>query len=261
MENKPLSLSLSLSKLKHTILAVALSSAVTSTGLQAAIFNWASGVDGYDTTTDDWGTVDNWYEDGPTTNTPGATDDVRISNYLFTNVVSPMPVIDSDVGSITQLVLGDTTAGQLSLDVGGVGPGRLIVSSDAYIGNQGFGTLNLSGGSYFLAENLIFGAQSGITGSVDLSDSSIIRAGDLTYLNGDTASTITLSDTSIFRLNGDQTAAGLENNRIVASVGTISAVFDSGNDFTAYTVIPEPGTYALLSGLTGLAFVMLRRRR
>ena len=254
MENKPLSLS----KLKHTILAVALSSAVTSTGLQAAIFNWASGVDGYDTTTDDWGTVDNWYEDGPTTNTPGATDDVRISNDLFTNVVSPMPVIYSDVGSIAHLILGYNTAGQLSL----FDPGRLIVSGNAYIGNQGAGTLNLLGDSYFQAGNLIFGNQSGITGSVELSGSSIIRAETLTY-NGDTASTITLSDNSIFRLNGDQTAAGLENNRIVASVGTISAVFDSGDGFTAYTVVvvPEPGTYALLSGLTGLAFVMLRRRR
>ena len=252
--------SLSLSKLKHTILAVALSSAVTSTGLQAADFNWASGVGGFGTTTD-WGTAANWYEGGPTTNTPGAADVVQISDDLFANVVSPMPVIDSDVGSIAHLILGANTAGQLSLVDGGVGPGRLIVSGNAYIGNQGAGTLSLLGDSYFQAGALIFGNQSGITGSVDLSGSSIILAETLTYFNGDTASTITLSDTSIFRLNGDQTGAGLENNRIVASVGTISAVFDSGNDFTAYTVVPEPGTYALLSGLTGLAFVMLRRRR
>ena len=32
-------------------------------------------------------------------------------------------------------------------------------------------------------------------------------------------------------------------------------------DFDNVSVVPEPGTYALLAGLTGLVFVMLRRRR
>ena len=32
-------------------------------------------------------------------------------------------------------------------------------------------------------------------------------------------------------------------------------------DGVSVSVVPEPGTYALLAGLTGLAFVMVRRRR
>jgi hypothetical protein len=37
----------------------------------------------------------------------------------------------------------------------------------------------------------------------------------------------------------------------------------SGNDLilTLTTAIPEPGTYALLAGITGLVFVMVGRRR
>lgn len=34
-----------------------------------------------------------------------------------------------------------------------------------------------------------------------------------------------------------------------------------GTEFSDVLAIPEPGTYALLAGLTGLTFVMLRRRR
>ncbi|CAA6676305.1 MULTISPECIES: PEP-CTERM sorting domain-containing protein [unclassified Lentimonas] len=37
--------------------------------------------------------------------------------------------------------------------------------------------------------------------------------------------------------------------------------FGGGDLGIAISVIPEPGTYALLAGLTGLTFVMLRRRR
>jgi hypothetical protein len=40
--------------------------------------------------------------------------------------------------------------------------------------------------------------------------------------------------------------------------GVVSA---SGNDLILTLTIPEPGTYALLAGLTGLVFVMVRRRR
>jgi hypothetical protein len=243
-----------ISLLKKSILAIALTSAVTSSCL-GATFRWASGVFGG--TTDDWATAANWYEGGATLNTPGALDVVTISDDLFANPVTPMPNITSDVGSITQLVLGQTTAGQLSLSGA---DGKLVVSGAAYIGNLGTGTLSLSGNSFFQTGNLVFGNQS-ITGAVDLSGSSLLRAGNLTYLNSDTASTITLSDTSTFRFNGDQTLAGLENTRIVASVGTITAVYNSEFNFTDYTVIPEPGTYALLAGCLVLTSVMVRRRR
>jgi len=37
---------------------------------------------------------------------------------------------------------------------------------------------------------------------------------------------------------------------------------NSGNNFVgSFTVVPEPGTYALLSGLMALSFIMVRRRK
>ena len=36
---------------------------------------------------------------------------------------------------------------------------------------------------------------------------------------------------------------------------------DAWASVTAMSIVPEPGTYALLAGLTGLVFVMVRRRR
>lgn len=81
---------------------------------------------------------------------------------------------------------------------------------------------------------------------------------------------------SIAQIGGDQTitSAGNDQTLTFAYNGTddyIALVFAqnnalSGSAFGAATldnlsvVIPEPSAYALLAGLTGLAFVMLRRR-
>lgn len=52
----------------------------------------------------------------------------------------------------------------------------------------------------------------------------------------------------------------------VALTGDVQIGFGSYNDYGAFdnivvTAIPEPGTYALMAGIAGMAFVMLRRRK
>jgi hypothetical protein len=59
---------------------------------------------------------------------------------------------------------------------------------------------------------------------------------------------------------GDDVFAG---QLVAGFAGLDGVVSASGNDLilTLTTTIPEPGTYALLAGLTGLVWVMVRRRR
>jgi len=72
--------------------------------------------------------------------------------------------------------------------------------------------------------------------------------------------TITLVDA-----NRDNTAQ--EFNSIFSTVNLTEGAYagsfitqDLATDLITITIIPEPGTYALLGGLLSLSYVMLRRR-
>ena len=57
-------------------------------------------------------------------------------------------------------------------------------------------------------------------------------------------------------------AGGYANFRLIMTTGNASASSQLDNfSVTMETAVPEPSTYALLLGLTGLSFVLLRRRK
>jgi len=226
-------------------------------GVQATTLSWGATLGGGDGTT--WSSANNWFDHVAgafSLNPPAAADTVQIDDDLFTNPLATMPVVSAGGQQITQLVLGDGSAGQLDV----VGAGALVVSGGAYISNLGQGTLNLSDNGYFLAGNLIFGNQS-IAGTVNMVGDSILHAGVLTYLNGDIASTINMTDNAWFLINGDQTGAGYENNRILASGAgeSIAVAYNAGDNRTEYTVIPEPATMGLFA-LAGGGMLWIRKR-
>ncbi|MGZ0654814.1 PEP-CTERM sorting domain-containing protein [Coraliomargarita sp. W4R53] len=252
------------SRLKGTILAITLVSASTSICL-GANYQWASGLTHPTASfgnTDEWTTAANFRGTAtglPSSVLPSDGEVVFISDFVNGQTVSVMPVIRSDVGQIGQVQIGLATSGQLSL----VSGAQLQVTVNAYVGTTGAGnvsTLNLSGDATMVANKLLLGSNDTI-GMVSLTDTSTLHAGVLTIAAGDVSSTITLSDNSKFYISGDQTAAGYENTRILASSGSINVSLNANETLTVYTVVPEPSTYALLSGCLVLSAVMIRRHR
>jgi hypothetical protein len=225
-------------------------------GVHADDMRWAASLNSGDGAT--WSQTANWYNATTVpwdTHAPAAADVVNISDNLFGNPLSTMPVVSTAGQQITQLVLGSASAGQLDI----VSGGHLTVSSGAYISNVGAGTLSLSGSGFLLAGNLVFGNKS-VAGTVNMSGDSILHAGALTYLNGDVTSTINMTGDALFLINGNQSGLGLENSRIVASGAgeSIQMNYDSVNVRTEYTVIPEPATLSLVA-LMGGGLLMVRR--
>jgi hypothetical protein len=74
--------------------------------------------------------------------------------------------------------------------------------------------------------------------------------------------TFTLTDgvTSTIAVSGNDVFLGINESFSAGQLITLS--ISGGSDFTleSFTVVPEPGTYALLAGIAALGFVMTRRR-
>jgi len=231
--------------------------AAATVGAQAETLSWVGTVGGGDGTS--WTVPGNWFDHTPpgaiSVVAPSSGSVVQIDDDIFGNPITTWPTVGT-AEQITQLVLGNESFGLLDV----AGSGSLVVSGGAYIGNLGAGTLSLSDSSYFLAGNLIFGNQS-VAGAVNMAGSSILHAGALTYLNGDVTSMINMTDSAWMIINGDQTGAGYENTRILASGAgeSISVAYNAVDNRTEYTVIPEPATMGLFA-LLGGGMLWIRKR-
>ena len=104
-------------------------------------------------------------------------------------------------------------------------------------------------------------------------DSTGVSQLDLTYLNADTATlAVDLTDYegalgTITIVDANRDNVGQELNSIFSTVNLTKGAYagsfitqDLATDLITVTIIPEPGTYALLGGLLSLSCVMLRRR-
>ena len=111
----------------------------------------------------------------------------------------------------------------------------------------------LGGGLYWMDEDANVEAYALQGGGANPGAALVTLSGSGTY-----STTIDIGSLSIA---GVTTAGDFEyymlgfGRDVGATAGTISI------DNLSFTSVPEPGTYALLAGLTGLVFVMLRRRR
>lgn len=97
---------------------------------------------------------------------------------------------------------------------------------------------------------------------------SIVSGTETDLYNGGGTGAAVYRNTTSYSLNVasivENWQAGGTNNGFLldfASMDTLSNGLGLDVSSIKLTVIPEPGTYALLAGLTGLVFVMLRRRR
>jgi hypothetical protein len=259
---------------KHLLIIVALTSSLTAFMATAADLRFDNGGAG-----DNWATAANWTTD----TVPGADDNVRF------NFGGATGTLDSDVGTINSLQIGVNEGGGLTVNTGAslVSDGGTFSSLGLGVSNTSFLTMN--GGSlgfynFFSVGVDAFNSQTATltvndgtfrVHNVFFHDVNSNNAGSTlsTFLNGG------LMDVDAFTLNsgvytmvagaelvirsGDVTdtiATYVENGRMVASGGTINAVVGEGG-FTYVTVVPEPSTYALLSGLLAMTFVMVRRRK
>lgn len=123
---------------------------------------------------------------------------------------------------------------------------------------------------------------SSLAGAYGVGFSSTIGVADgLFFNNGSSVSSISTAQADIttatqtFSMTITDTTWSYSLNGATATTGTHTFDTSRSYRFTAHahsnpnatfdnitiTAIPEPGTYALLAGLTGLVYVMLRRRR
>ncbi len=247
-----------------TLLAVSIS--------QATTYRWLGGLYG-GTGGGDWTAANNWY-DGASLSTvvPGASDTAQLDGLFGGNTLPTMPIVDSDVGSLTMLMFGMNEGGTATLTIqnnGQINAGTLM--RIGHLDNS-TGIVNMTSG-YLETASAQIGYQedgypsTGGDGIINMSGSCTQRFGALGFGQDQSTSyggtgVIHMRDNAVLIVNGDMVTSGSAAHWIdtgaidTAGIATkyIAPVYNSGNNWTEFTVVPEPGTIGLLC-LLGLAFL------
>ncbi len=173
------------------------------------------------------------------------------------------------------------TTGSLILNGGNFNSTKTGVAF--YVGDSGNGTLTLNGGDASFFGSMNVADQAGSTGLIQLLDGNLdvttitFGAGDGSMILGEGYLTMIADNTSLID--------GWIANNIVSAVGgmaddsaftsvyvsglteveldgfTVKYGYDGSSETALWVAIPESRAYSMIAGITGLVFVMVRRRR
>jgi hypothetical protein len=173
------------------------------------------------------------------------------------------------------------TTGSLILNGGNFNSTKTGVAF--YVGDYGNGTLTLNGGDASFVGSMKVANQAGSTGLIQLLDGNLyvttitFGAGDGSMILGEGYLTMILDKTNLID--------GWIANNIVSAVGgmaddsaftsvyasglteveldgfTVKYGYDGSGATALWVAIPESRAYSMIAGITGLVFVMVRRRR
>jgi len=243
---------------------------VGAVSAQATVFYWAG--DWFQPAGDgEWTTAANWYDTtiGAALAPPGAAEHVIIDEEVASQKVGN-PTLSAAGGTINILTLGWGYAGTSTLTMTD-GASLSVAGANSFmrLGHIAGSTsyLDMTGGATLETTVLHMGLNG--DGIVNMSGDSIIRTPDLGFasqLGGSGSGVINMTDNAKFRFDGDQVAGGQAANIIaqgwITAPGageSIVASYDAGNDWTEFTVIPEPATLGMVA-LMGGGMLWIRKR-
>jgi hypothetical protein len=215
-----------------------------------------------------WRTSSNWWnstEGSPSSTKPGSADDV----FVYDNSRSGLqpsygPYIDSATSAVcNSLWFMDSPGLTTTMD-----GGTLTVSNDFHYAYDSASNhvFNVSGGIITVVDDMTVGQSSG-TGTLNLSDTGLLKVDGSFSMHNSTNATIDIADTAMLLVDGNVVSdfinvggtGYIDLNMITGGLGLTAEYFSSG-DYLGYTgvFVPDPSTISLLA-FGGLA--LLRRRR
>ena len=209
-------------------------------------------------------------------NANSASGEVTVSGADTTVTLAGVGKIATRGGSAT-----GATTGTLTLNGGNFNSTKTGVAFT--VGDYGNGTLTLNGGNASFVGSMKVADQAESTGLIQLLDGNLdvttitFGAGDGSMILGEGYLTMILDKTNLINgwINANIVSAvgGMTDDSIFSSVYTsgltevaldgftVKYGYDGSGETALWVAIPEPRAYSMIAGITGLVFVMVRRRR